>query len=229
MTRFYISLLTVLLISCSPVSKYRDDPSVLAWERDIEQFEQLDKTERYPPDAVMFAGSSSIRLWSTLSKDMTPYNVIQRAYGGAKLSDFGVYADRIFAPHKCSALVMFIANDIYGGDDDKTPGEVKKLFLHVHKTFRKTHPDTPFFWISVTPTPSRWQVWPEIQKAGELIEKVCRNKPDTYFIRTDYVFLDNSGNPVDSLFLDDKLHLNEKGYKIWAGIIRKELDSVLKN
>jgi len=68
-----------------------------------------------------------------LDNDMAPYSVIQRGYGGAKLSDFAVYADRIFAPHKCSALVMFVANDIYGGDDDKTPEEVKKLFLNILK------------------------------------------------------------------------------------------------
>ncbi len=229
MTRFIIPLLVIIFISCSPVRDYRDDPAVKVWEEDIENFEQLDKTEIYPDDAVMFAGSSSIRLWSTLSDDMAPYSVIQRGYGGAKLSDFAVYADRIFSPHKCSALVMFVANDIYGGDDDKKPEEVKKLFVYVLKTFRKSHPDTPFFWIAVTPTSSRWQVWPEINKASERIKEVCDNKPDTYFITTDYAFLDETGKPNDSLFVQDKLHLNEQGYKIWTEIIKKELDSVLKN
>ncbi len=229
MKRYFVSLLLVLLVSCSPLREYRDDPAVKAWESDIENFEQLDKTETYPVDAVMFAGSSSIRLWSTLDNDMAPYSVIQRGYGGAKLSDFAVYADRIFTPHKCSALVMFVANDIYGGDDDKTPEEVKKLFLNVLKTFRKTHPDTPFFWIAVTPTPSRWSVWSEISRVNDLIKKVCEDQRNTYFIRTDFAFLDETGKPDDSLFLTDKLHLNARGYKIWTELIRNELDSILKN
>ncbi len=229
MIRFIVTLLIIFLVSCSPLSIYRNDPDVKAWESDIEKFEQLDHTENYPDDAIIFAGSSSIRLWSTLEDDMAPYSVIQRGYGGARLSDFSVYADRIFSPHKCSALVMFVANDIYGGDDDKTPEEVKKLFEYVLKTFRKTHPDTPFFWIAVTPTTSRWQVWPQISKASELIEQVCENKPDTYFITTDYAFLDETGKPDDTLFIEDMLHLNPQGYKIWTMIIKKELDNVLKN
>ena len=47
-----------------------------------------------------------------LEKDMAPYSVIQRGFGGSKLSDFAVYADRIFAPHPCKAIVLFVANDI---------------------------------------------------------------------------------------------------------------------
>ena len=229
MMRFIFTLLIILFVSCSPVRVYRDDPAVKAWEGDIEKFEQLDKTEVYPDDAVMFTGSSSIRLWSTLPEDMAPYSVIQRGYGGAKLSDYEVYADRIFSTHKCSALVMFIANDIYGGDDDKTPEEVKKLYLNVLKIFRKTHPDTPFFWIAVTPTSSRWIVWSEISKANDLIKEVCEDQCNTYFIRTDFAFLDETGKPDDSLFLPDKLHLNAQGYKLWTEIIKEELDSVLKN
>ena len=109
-------LILLFFIACSPVKKYQDLPEVKAWENDIHKFEQLDKSEKYSEDAILFAGSSSIRLWTTLETDMAPYPVIQRGYGGAKLSDFAVYADRIFAPHPCRAIVIFIANDITGSD-----------------------------------------------------------------------------------------------------------------
>ncbi len=96
MRRYILLLISLILLSCSPVSKYRNLPEVLSWENDIRNFEQLDKTVKYPDDAILFAGSSSIRLWSTLENDMAPYHIIQRGYGGAKLSDFAVYAKRIF-------------------------------------------------------------------------------------------------------------------------------------
>ena len=121
-----LSVITIL--SCSPVRKYRNLPEVLSWEPDIQKFEQLDKTEKYPGDAILFAGSSSIRLWTSLEKDMAPYHIIQRGYGGAHLSDFAVYAPRIFDNHKCQALVLFIANDITGSESDRTPEEVASLF-----------------------------------------------------------------------------------------------------
>jgi hypothetical protein len=230
MQKLRIVILIVLLtaLSCSPLKVYREQPEVKAWEPEIQKFENLDKTEHYPDDAVIFAGSSSIRLWSTLSDDMAPYEVIQRGYGGSRLSDFAVYSNRIFSPHKCSALVLFIANDITGGPNDKTPQEVKRLFLYVLKTFRKNHPDAPVLWIGITPTSSRWKAWPQIKIANDLIREECKNQRNTYFIKTDYAFLNEKGEPRDELFRADKLHLNDNGYKIWSGIIKTELDRVLK-
>jgi hypothetical protein len=114
--RRILSLLPVFLLACSPVNKYRDLPEVLAWENDIREFEKLDKSEKYSPDALLFTGSSSIRMWTTLETDMAPFPVIQRGYGGARLSDFAVYAGRIIAPHPCRAILIFVANDITGGE-----------------------------------------------------------------------------------------------------------------
>ena len=86
----------------------------------MQKFEALDQRENYPDNSVIFAGSSSIRLWETLEEDMAPYPVIQRGYGGARLSDFAVYAERILYHHKNSGIVLFIANDIAGTENDKT-------------------------------------------------------------------------------------------------------------
>ena len=227
MLRYLLLFLLTGLISCSPIRKYENQPDVLAWEDAIRQFEHLDDSLKYPADAVIFAGSSSIRMWSTLDKDMAPYNVIQRGYGGAKLSDFAVYADRIIAPHPCSAIVIFVANDITGGKSDKTPAEDAVLFRYILKTIRKTHPETPVFWIAITPTASRWRVWDKINEANEKIREVCEKEPDTYFIRTDYAFLDENGKPRKELFIQDQLHLNSDGYAIWTRIIKGELDKVL--
>jgi len=227
MQRYLILLVSLALLSCSPVKKYQDLPEVLAWENDIQKFEELDKSETYQKDAVLFAGSSSIKLWSTLESDMSPYPVIQRGYGGAKLSDFAVYTDRIFAPHPCRAIVLFIANDITGSESDKSPKEVASLFRYVLQVIRKTHPETPVFWIAITPTAARWSAWNEIQEANEMIKNVCEHNRNTWFIRTDFAFLDRDGKPRTELFIEDKLHLNQQGYAIWTEIIKNELDLVI--
>lgn len=227
---FFLTVLIILVsLSCAPLSKYSDLPEVKAWESDIEKFEQLDVTKSYPSDAILFAGSSSIRLWSTIGKDMTPYNVIQRGYGGAKLSDFAVYADRIIYPHPCKAIVIFIANDISGNENDKSPLEVSQLFRKTLYIIRRKFVDTPVFWISVTPTPSRWAVWPEIKEANGMIKEICESHRNTYFIDTEKYFFNSSGLPRSELFIEDKMHLNTEGYKIWSGIIKNELDNVLVN
>lgn len=160
---------------------------------------------------------------------MLPYSVIQRGYGGAKLSDFVVYADRIIYPHPCQAIVLFIANDIAGNDDDKSPEEVSRLFRKTLYIIRRKFVDTPVFWIGVTPTPARWHVWPEIKEAGEMIQKICESHRNTYYINTEKAFLTSSGLPNNELFGTDRLHLNADGYALWSKIIKNELDKVLVN
>jgi hypothetical protein len=229
MVRNLTLILLLLLVSCAPLGKYRDLPEVKAWENDIEKFEQLDISKSYPSDAILFAGSSSIRLWSTIGKDMLPYNVIQRGYGGAKLSDFAVYADRIIYPHACQAIVIFVANDISGGENDKSPLEVSQLFKKSLYIIRRKFTDVPVFWISITPTPARWHIWPEIKEANEMIKKICEDHRNAYYIDTEQYFLTASGLPKNELFVEDRLHLNDDGYRIWSGIIKNELNKVLIN
>jgi glycerophosphoryl diester phosphodiesterase len=227
MRRHILFLAILAIVACSPTRKYKSLPEVRSWEKDIRGFEQLDKNVSYPDDAVLFAGSSSIRLWNTLDADMAPYKIIQRGYGGSKLSDFAVYADRIFRPHKCSAIVLFVANDITGDPGDKKPEEVAKLFRSILKTIRSTHSKTPVFWIEITPTPLRWKVWPGIQKANNLIRLICESNDNTYFINTAKAFLDAEGKPDLSFFREDKLHLTPKGYEVWKQIIKKELNKII--
>lgn len=227
MRSLLLSLVLLTFIACSPARKYRQLPDVLAWENNIRHLEHLDSSEIHPANAILFTGSSSIRLWSTLAHDMAPYPVIQRGYGGAKLSDFAVYAERIIYPHTCRAIVLFIANDITGNEEDKSPDEVARLFHYILKIIRNKFPDTPVFWIAVTPTALRWNAWPEITKAGKQIEQLCRKKENTYFIRTDYAFLNTLQQPREELFLSDSLHLNAQGYAVWTDLIRKELSTVL--
>jgi len=227
-TRMYIlSAVMLILISCSPLKPYRELPEVLKWEPDIAKFEALDKSENYPDDAILFAGSSSIRLWSTLAEDMVPYNVIQRGYGGSRLSDYAVYADRIFSPHKCSALVLFVANDITGSASDKSPEEVKELFSYIHKRYRKYNPGTPVFFIEITPNWRRWKAWPQIEECNETIKEWCENHSKTYFIETETAFLGTDGKPRQEFFRADSLHLNSEGYKVWNRIIKAEIEKVI--
>lgn len=229
MKKILILLALTLSIACSPVRMYMDMPEVKAWETEILKFEELDRNEAYPDNSILFAGSSSIRLWSTIEHDLSPYTVIQRGYGGAKLSDFAVYADRIIWPHKnIDGIVLFIANDISGHETDKTPEEVLNLFKYVIKTIRKEFPETPVFWIGITPTELRWGAWTQIRQANDLIRDYTIKNSDLYFIATERRFIDEDGKPRPELFLSDKLHLNDEGYRVWTELIRYDLDRVLK-
>ncbi|HDR68409.1 MAG TPA: hypothetical protein ENN61_05090 [Bacteroidaceae bacterium] len=205
-----------LLSSCVSVSETIHSEDVLVWEPDIAVFDSLNRIEVSDEQTLMVTGSSSIRLWDSIHSDLAPYKVLQRGYGGAKLSDFNYYAERIIKPQTYKAILLFIANDISGSTGDRTPGEVFKLYKILIGQIRERNPGTPVFWIAVTPTPSRWHAFGQINKAGEKIRRYCDRYPDLYFIVTEDIFINEEGVPDPRFFKNDMLHLNREGYRHWS-------------
>ena len=212
--------------SCSVSQKYTKQ-SKATYEKDIVKFEEQDKTEKDPGNAILFAGSSSIRLWSTLQEDVAPYAVIQRGFGGSRFSDLDVFAKRIVYPHQFKALVIFEANDITGNVADKSPAEVVKLFKDIVRKVRAKYPEKPILLFEITPTKSRWAVWPKVKLTNQLLRETCSKLHNTYFIDTAASYLNKDGEPRTELFIKDQLHQNHDGYKIWGDLVKKKLDEVL--
>lgn len=222
----YFILPFFILSSCSPsFNKYEEKAK--AWENEIQQLEAQDRTKKYADNSLLFIGSSSIRLWKSLEDDMAPYPVIQRGYGGAKFSDLIFYTDRLVSPHKFRAVVVFVANDITGSAEDKTPKEVVQLFKKFVSIVREKNPTKPIFLVEITPTNSRWAVWDKTKETNSLLKSYCESQKKLYFIETADAFLGKEGKPESNLFVDDQLHLSKSGYKIWTEIIKKRLDQVL--
>lgn len=213
------AFLLLLLFSCAPVKQIIHSEKVLQWEADIQVFDSLNAVEESDQNTLLVAGSSSVRLWDSIHTDLEPFQVMQRGYGGAKLTDFNYYAHRIIKPQTFKAILIFVANDITGGENDRTPREVLQLFKTLVKQIRERNGDTPIFWIETTPTPSRWQASPKIQKSGELIRHYCDRKAKLHFISTSHVFINQQGVPDPAYFREDMLHLNRKGYSVWSETI----------
>ena len=223
----FLTLIFGTALSSAQVADQYAETAKKKWETEIQKFESADAANEYPADSILFMGSSSIRLWSTLAEDMAPFPVIQRGYGGAKFQDLAVFAKRIVHPHDFRAVVIFVANDITGGNDDLTPDEVAALYKDIVKTVREKNAASPVFLIAITPTNSRWKVWDQISKANTAMEAVCKAEKNVHFIATEKHFINDQGLPKGELFREDQLHLNADGYKLWTTIVRGEIEKVL--
>ena len=220
------ALIALLFFFISYHSAGQSSPpeSILKWENDIALFDSLNLVEMSDAGTLLVTGSSSVRIWDSIHKDLAPYQVMQRGYGGARMTDFSYYADRIIKPHQFKAIVIFVANDIAGVESDLTPREVFRLYKDLVKQVRKRNPGTPLCWIEVTPTPKRWQVSQQISDASSLIEAYCGKHEDLHFIRTFDQYTTPEGLPDSTFFRRDMLHLNRTGYLQWAGIIKTSLE-----
>ncbi len=224
-------LLWTLLLplqAADPLEKYRVS-AVQEWEDEIQELEELDRKQTDPAQGVLFIGSSSIRMWDDIATDMAPYSTIRRGYGGAKFSDVAVYIDRLLAQHTPSAIVLFAANDISGGDHDKQPQEVLRLVEITVGKIQQLKPGVPIFLIAVTPTPSRFKVWEPIKQVNALIAEYCHDTEGVFYIDTASSYLDAQGEPIEDYFIADRLHQNRTGYQLWSRIIKAALQPVLQS
>ena len=54
---------------------------------------------------------------------------------------------------------------------------------------------------------------------NELIKTFLSAQDNTSFINVYPLMLKDNGRPMDDIFLDDNLHMNQKGYDIWIKAI----------
>jgi lysophospholipase L1-like esterase len=139
-----------------------------------------------------------------------------------------VFAQRLLHPHRYRALAVFVGNDVSGKPTDHTPDQVEQLVRYLLKVSHTHRPSAPVLIIEVTPTEKRWSAWPKIRDVNERLREIALTTPDTYFVATAGHLLDPEGNPRRELFADDKLHLNADGYALWAKLLRRRLDEVLR-
>ena len=128
-------LILLLVVSCSPTKKFQETKE--KWEKSVEDLNKLNLEITQNEDAILFIGSSSIRLWNTIEQDIEPYSSIRRGYGGAKYTDLIHFTERLVEPHNVRAVGIFVANDITGGEKDLKPKEVLNLVKYVIKRFQR--------------------------------------------------------------------------------------------
>jgi len=204
----------------------RTKPESNRWEQTIRTFEDWDSKNSFPLDAVLFVGSSSIRLWPT-REHFPEFPVINRGFGGCHISDVNYFANRIVLPYRPGVIVFYAGdNDIAG---KKTPQRVfddyRKFVNLVHKELAATR----IIFVGIKPSLSRWSLWPLMNEVNSMI-KDFSDKDDRLFVfDSASPLLGSDGKPKVRLFLKDNLHLNSKGYEAWTGalkpIIKKAFDN----
>jgi len=194
---------------------YEDD--VRALERDIIRR----VNGNHPP---VFYGSSSVRMWNTLAEDVDP-SVLNLGFGGSTLEACDYYFDRLVPPvHPRSLLV-------YAGDNDLGDGRsVEQVFgwyrSLVYKVARSLG-GIPFGFVSIKPSPARYAIIDRIWRFNDLVRCEMESRPSGYYVDVYSHMLDSLGRPNAGLFLEDGLHLNREGYRLWGHLLEPYRNQIL--
>ncbi|HIG86668.1 MAG TPA: hypothetical protein EYQ25_06480 [Planctomycetes bacterium] len=221
--------LALISSSCSsslPQIPPGEDP--LRWLQAIQAFEASDRLDPAPQDAALFVGSSSIRRWDTLTRDMAPMPVIQRGFGGSRLFDSVYFADRLVVAYDPAVIVIFSGTNDISGDHPKSAKEVCALFQRFVGRVRAENCGAPIVYIAISPTRARLEHIKIVLEANRLIAASCEPDTDLYFVDTARILLDPAGLPDRRWFVEDGLHLNSDGYALWTMRVRPLLAKLLQ-
>ena len=204
-------------------AQQQPDPDPLRFEETISEWEGQDALAAPPANAIVITGSSSITLWnSEMVEDLAPLTVIPRGFGGSEMSDVLHYIDRIAIAYEPRAIV------IYEGDNDtgrsgKTAETIVGQFRQIVTKIHDAAPETRIYVMSVKPSVLRWGVWPEAQRANQMFQALAAEDDLLSYIDVATPLLQPDGEVMTDIFVEDGLHLNEKGTDIWAETILQAL------
>jgi len=200
-----------------------------AWESSLRRFEARDRLRPPRPGAVVFTGSSSITFWDSLERDMAPLPVLNRGFGGSRILEVAAAVDRVVVPYKPRAVVLFAGTNDIAWPRPAAARQVFDGYLEFVRRLRAGLPETPLYYVSITPTPSRWEYWPIVREANRLIQDYAKTDPCLHFIDLVPAILGPDGTPRRELFRSDRLHPNAAGYQKWTAVIKPVLLADLGN
>lgn len=193
------------------------------WERQIAGYERADRRSPPPRGAVVFTGSSTIRLWRTLSRDMAPLPVINRGFGGAQLAHVNAFAERIVLPYAPAAVVLYCGDNDLGAWTGKQPDEVVSDFERFVSLVHGALPEARIYVLSIKPSRLRRRQWPAQQQANRGIAALARTLPGVSYVDVATPMLAGAHEPARELFKLDGLHMSRAGYALWTSVLRPVL------
>lgn len=169
-------------------------------------------------ETIVFTGSSSIRLWQGIPELFPGYRIVNTGFGGSQTSDLIAYTEELvlrFHPKQ-----VFI----YEGDNDLGEGKrPRKILKDTQTLIRKIYDNdsaTRVVLIAAKPSIKRWSLRGQYKRYNRLLFKLSRENPSLDFADVWAVMMDR-GKLRRDLFIEDGLHMNEKGYQLWYGVIKE--------
>ncbi|MEA3388598.1 MAG: GDSL-type esterase/lipase family protein [Pseudomonadota bacterium] len=197
------------------------DP-VFPFSNEIEAFARADARGPALANAVLFLGSSSIRLWD-IAASFQDTGTVNRGFGGATTAHVLHYYRRLLPAAPPRAVIVYVGeNDLAAGTP---PDRVARDIATLLGRLRKDYPRAPIAFLSLKPSPLRWALRERMAMVNAQVVDLTK-KLDVRYLDVGRLLLATDGLPDASLFRPDGLHMNARGYQRWTASVDAWLDSL---
>lgn len=212
--------LYVILVFSDQDQLFSQDP--LRFNAEINHLDSMSYDFDPDKNIYLFTGSSSIRKWDSLSVYFSDYQIINNGFGGSQMSDLLYYVDILILKYEPNKVF------IYEGDNDlaeeKEINEIMVTAKKLVKKLRKGLSEIEIVFISAKPSLARWELKHQYLALNSALRDYCNTKSYLTYADVWNVMLNQTGDPNPDLFVKDGLHLNEKGYDLWARSLGRYLE-----
>lgn len=168
-------------------------------------------------ERIVFTGSSSVRMWSSLKQSFPEQQILNTGFGGSQASDLLYHLEPLVLRYKPKKVF------IYEGDNDiSAKKRPKEIIATTHSIINKIHnqdPKTEIILIAAKPSISRWKLRGKYKRLNKKFNKISNSNPLLTFVDVWSPMLDGKKVKKD-IFIADGLHMNQKGYDIWYNTMK---------
>ena len=222
--KYFFYIFIFFCVACNTNSK--EDNKLIAdppFLKDIQNFKKQDSISFPPQNAILLIGSSSFTMWKDVKDYFPGYTIINRGFGGSTLLDQIRYTKDIVFPYQPKQIIIYCGENDLASSDSITALMVFERFKELFQMTREKFTEMPIAYISMKPSPSRRHLFPKMREGNQLIKDFLATQKNVAFIDVHRPMLNETGEPIPEIFLDDSLHMNAKGYAIW----KKEIEPYL--
>jgi lysophospholipase L1-like esterase len=226
--RYSVFSLLILSVSASPLlAQPAADKKEKPWTKEMARFAHQDERQPPEPGGVVFVGSSSILRWDLAKwfEDLEP-RPVNRGFGGSQVSDTLNHFERLIVVRQPQVVVF------YAGDNDVAAGKkVDRIVEDYRKLVDKIDdqlPETRLVIIGIKPSRARWKMADTMHEVNRQVAELCKKHKHCEFVDIWEPMLGEDGEPRESLFVKDGLHLSDEGYKLWTEKVTPVIKRQLK-
>jgi lysophospholipase L1-like esterase len=181
---------------------------------EVRGLERLARTSPVLARPIVFYGSSSLRLWSSLAEDLGEPGIINLGFGGSTMAACAHFFERLVVPRQPKSLVLYAGDNDLG--DGRPASEVVASFRELRRKVDTILGPIPFTFISIKPSPARWPLTDAIRSVNHSIKTDLESRQHSDYVDVFSVMLGSDGRPRPELYAEDGLHLSREGYRVWA-------------
>jgi lysophospholipase L1-like esterase len=173
---------------------------------------------------VLFYGSSTFTLWDGLEQRFPGFNVVNHAFGGSHLADCVHFFDRLVAPVRPRAIILYAGdNDL---DFDARPEDLRDRLDAFMTRKRQTLGDVPVTYVSIKISPARFHIMFKISYSNYILQQYVCRQPDMHYLDITRRMTSRGRLELMKYYSEDPLHMNRAGYRLWGASLAAHLEQL---